>query len=70
MGVITGEKSGITVVDVDQKDGGLEWWESYVEEHGEPETMKVRTGGGGFHYYFRYNKCFQFVYFKILIKTM
>lgn len=43
IGIITGKISGITVVDV-EKDG----------EFNSPPTLIAKTGGGGFHYYFKY----------------
>ena len=52
--VLTGE---ILVVDVDAKKSegvknGMEAWAELVATHGEPVTFKVKTGGGGWHYYF------------------
>src|SRR3989344_7328114 len=44
IGIITGKISGIIVVDI-EKDGSTEDL---------PETVKVKTGGSGFHYYYRY----------------
>lgn len=44
IGIITGKVSGTIVVDVEE--GGS------LEEL--TETVKVRTGGGGFHYYYKY----------------
>lgn len=43
IGIITGKISGITVVDV-EKDG----------KFNSPPTLIAKTGGGGFHYYFKY----------------
>lgn len=43
--IVTGKVSGITVIDVEH-DG--EW--EYL-----PETKTVRTGGGGYHFYYNYN---------------
>ena len=54
IGLLTGNKSGITVVDIDVKDKGLSTWQQLIELHGEPKTIKVRTGSGGLHYYFKY----------------
>lgn len=50
IGIVTGEISGITVVDVDVKSGGLET----LKELHLPITWTVRTGGGGWHYYYKY----------------
>lgn len=54
MGLCCGEKSQITVVDIDKKEDGLETWNALCKKHGEPATVKVQTGSGGFHYYFNY----------------
>lgn len=50
--IITGELSGVTVVDVDAKSGGLET----IKTLRLPLTWSVRTGGGGWHYYYKYDK--------------
>ena len=54
-GILTGEQSGIVVLDVDPRHGGLESLEKIQREHGTlPRTLKVQTGGKGFHFYFRH----------------
>lgn len=46
--------SGLAVLDVDQRYGGIQNLQALEEEHGPlPATYTVATGGGGFHYYFR-----------------
>ncbi len=50
IGVVTGKISGITVIDVDQKSGGLETLKMLRL----PMTAIAKTGGGGWHYYFKY----------------
>lgn len=56
IGVVCGPKSEIVVVDVDNKDGeedcGLVFWNELTKVHGVPDTLTVKTGGGGYHYYF------------------
>lgn len=54
IGIATGKISGITVIDIDQKSGGLETWERITEKFSVPDTYTVQTGGGGFHLYFKY----------------
>ncbi len=55
LGVPTGEKSGLVVLDVDPDDGGLESLARLEREHGPlPRTARARTGGGGTHVFFRY----------------
>ncbi|GAQ91671.1 hypothetical protein KFL_008310030 [Klebsormidium nitens] len=58
--ILTGT-SGLFVIDIDvgessDKKSGMEFWHGQVMEHGEPETLSVRTGSGGLHYYFRLDK--------------
>jgi len=52
IGIVTGELSGITVVDIDAVSGGLET----LKDLGLPITWTVKTGGGGWHYYYKYDK--------------
>ncbi len=54
IGLVTGIVSGVFVVDIDTKDGGVTDWLIHIKRYGEPKTLKVLTGGGGFHYYFKY----------------
>lgn len=55
IGILTGLVSGITVVDVDVKDHGLETWNKLIQKHGEVLTPTVRSGSGGLHLYFKYD---------------
>ncbi len=50
IGIVTGMISNLAVVDVDKKSGGME----SIKKFHTPPTVIVRTGGGGFHYYFKY----------------
>jgi putative DNA primase/helicase len=53
VGVRTGAESGIVVLDVDPRHGGDQSLAQLFQEHGPfPATVVVRTGGGGWHYYF------------------
>jgi putative DNA primase/helicase len=45
IGIVTGDISGITVVDFD----------AGSNKDGFPPTLAVKTGGGGWHYYYSYN---------------
>jgi bifunctional DNA primase/polymerase-like protein len=55
VGVPTGERSGLLVLDVDPRDGGPESLVALERINGLlPETAKARTGGGGMHVFFRY----------------
>ena len=55
VGIATGNKSGLIVLDVDSGHGGEESFQDLLYDHGGfPDTVEVLTGGGGFHYYFKY----------------
>jgi hypothetical protein len=56
VGIRTGAASGLVVVDVDPAHGGTDCLESLVVAHGRffDNTRTVRTGGGGWHFYFRH----------------
>lgn len=56
IGVLTGEPSGIVVVDIDVIDDGINKWNNLVQSNGGyiPNTLLVSTGGNGYHYYFKY----------------
>lgn len=56
IGVLTGQASGITVLDIDIKDNGMKIWNSISAAYPEISTPIVRTASGGLHIYFRYNK--------------
>jgi hypothetical protein len=55
-GVICGP-SGVTVVDVDMHEpgDGLKDWQEILEKAGRklPDTLTVKTAGGGYHFWFR-----------------
>ena len=58
IGLACGEPSGIVVLDLDARAGGIEFYQAMVEENGGalPEgVLESHTGGGGFHYFFRFN---------------
>jgi putative DNA primase/helicase len=53
VGIATGEASGVAVLDVDPRAGGLESLQELIDRHGPlPQTPTAETGGGGLHYYF------------------
>lgn len=49
LAIVTGKISNLTVVDIEE--GGLT---DYL-----PETLTVKTGGGGYHFYYRYSDKFK-----------
>lgn len=54
IGIATGGRSGVFVVDVDIKHNGHDALGDLLEKHGGlPDTRICQTGGGGFHAYFR-----------------
>jgi putative DNA primase/helicase len=53
IGILTGNASGMLVLDVDPRNGGDRELRKLMEMHGSlPSTLQVATGGGGLHYYF------------------
>ena len=46
--VVTGQVSNLVVVDIDPRHGGTQ------DDFKDIATVKVKTGGGGWHYYFQY----------------
>jgi len=54
IGILTGKINNIFVVDVDIKDEGIEEFDKYINEYGEPLTVKQKTQSGGYQYFFSY----------------
>ncbi len=55
VGVPTGQRSGLLVVDVDSRGGGLKSPITLERENGPlPRTARAHPGGGGVHDFFRY----------------
>ena len=60
VGICTGRESGITVLDVDPRNGGSDSLAQLITQYGElPETLVCGTGGGGLHFYFQHPEQFQ-----------
>jgi hypothetical protein len=54
-GIATGERSGIWVLDVDPKNGGVDTLAELEQKNAPlPRTISVVTGSGGLHFYFKY----------------
>lgn len=49
-------KSKLVAVDIDTRNGGMEYWKELIAANGEPETLTARTGSGGLHYVFKDEK--------------
>jgi hypothetical protein len=56
IGIATGAIAGIDVVDLDVKHDGRRMLADREDEHGRIETLKVETGSGGQHLYFRHEE--------------
>ena len=55
VGIVTGDVSGLVVLDVDTHHGGADSLAGLEQEHGAlPVTVEALTGGGGRHLYFRH----------------
>lgn len=55
IGIPTGSRSGLLLVDIDPRSGGEESLRSLILKHGPfPRTAEQMTGGGGRHFLFRY----------------
>ena len=54
IGIVTGEISGIAVLDIDGLEGLKSLEEAGMPMHELPKSPTVRTGGGGIHIIFRY----------------
>lgn len=52
---IVPQRSGHIVIDIDSKNGGLEYWKALCASNGEPQTLRAKTGSG-FHYVFKTKK--------------
>lgn len=54
MGILTGEVNNLLVLDIDIKDNGMYEFNKYINEYGEPQTVKQLTPSGGAHLFFTY----------------
>lgn len=52
VGIATGEPSGFWVLDIDPEHGGMEAWAEIKAGRSVPKTHAVKTGSGGWHFYF------------------
>ena len=53
LGLATGQRSGVVVVDVDPRNGGDESWNELLDQHGPVDTLQAVSGSGGKHVYFQ-----------------
>ena len=54
LGIATGKKSNVFVMDIDPRHGGDQTWDDQKTAHKIPDTWQDITGGGGLHVWFRY----------------
>ena len=54
VGIITGTRNNLLILDVDIKDEGLTQINKYIELNGDIKTFTIETPSGGRHYYFNY----------------
>lgn len=55
VGIVTGQQSGLVVIDIDPRHGGDDALDGLFVKHDKfPDTAEVMTGGGGRHFYFRH----------------
>lgn len=52
VGIPTGKINNLCVLDIDVKDEGLDEFQLYINEYGEPKTVKQQTPSGGYHLLF------------------
>lgn len=53
-GVVTGKASGVVVLDIDPRHGGMDTLDDLQVKNGKlPETATVETGSKGLHFYFK-----------------
>lgn len=55
VGLLTGRRNGITILDIDVQDNGLVEWNKFLKDYEEPKTVCAKTGSGGLHYFFKFN---------------
>ncbi len=55
VGIPTGQNNNLLVLDVDNKDNGLEEFDKFIKLFGDIETLTVKTPSGGIHLYFTYS---------------
>jgi putative DNA primase/helicase len=55
IGILTGSVSNLMVLDIDLNNGGMDSFKRLEEKYGTlPYSRRVKTGGGGFHIYFKH----------------
>lgn len=55
IGILTGKKNNLLVLDIDVKDNGMKLWKILSKQYPEIKTPTVKSPGGSLHFYFKYN---------------
>lgn len=55
IGLLTGEKTNLLILDIDIKDDGIKLWNSISKKYPTFKTPTVKSPGGSIHFYFKYN---------------
>lgn len=55
IGILTGKKNNLLVLDIDIKDNGMKLWNNISKNYSEIITPTVKSPGGSIHLYFKYN---------------
>lgn len=55
IGILTGKKNNLLVLDIDIKDNGMKLWNMISKNYPEIKTPTVKSPGGSLHFYFKYN---------------
>lgn len=55
IGLLTGKINNLTVLDIDVKDNGIKYFKKFMQDHNEIITPTVKSPGGSYHFYFKYN---------------
>lgn len=70
--VATGKISNLFVFDIDEKNGGLDTLSDFEKEKGDATPKdyegRVITGGGGYHFYYKYPDSIQNLPKKLILK--
>lgn len=56
IGILTGEKNNLLVLDIDVRDNGIQFWNKISKEYPKFKTPMVKSPGGSIHFYFKYNQ--------------
>jgi hypothetical protein len=56
IGILTGKKNNLLVLDIDIKDNGMKLWNKISKNYPEIKTPTVKSPGGSLHFYFKYNQ--------------